>query len=116
MRKKQGLVLSYQNHYCAFMVPKQTSFNAAYAKKHVIRDIWKRKKILEIKRKHTFKLNAILWQEYDHPYVNVFSNVNWNSEETLCGCKGCKAMFSNENWVRLSKKRRMIPLITMKTF
>ena len=47
----------------------------------------KRKKISEIKSKHTFKLNAILWQEYDQPYANIFSNVDWNSDETLYGCK-----------------------------
>ena len=86
MRKNQGLVLSYQNHYCAFMVPKQTSFNAVYAKKRDKKH-QKRKKISEIKSKHTFKLNAILWQEYDQPYANVFSNVDWNSDETLYGCK-----------------------------
>ena len=41
MRKKQGLILSYQNHYWAVMVPKQTSFNA---KKYVIRNIKKGKR------------------------------------------------------------------------
>ena len=105
MRKKQGLVLSYQNHYCAFMVPKQTSFNAAYAKKHVIRDIWKRKKISEIKSKHIFKSNAILWQEYYHSYANVFSNVDWNSEETLHSCKSCKVMSSKENLRKAQQKK-----------
>ena len=45
----------------------------------------KRKKI-EIKSQHAFKSNA-----------NVFSSIDWNSEETLYGFKSCKAMFSNEN-------------------
>ena len=65
----------------------------------------KRKKISEIKIKHTFKSNAILWQEYDHPYANVFSNVDWNSEETLYGCKSCKAMFSNKNLRKAQQKK-----------
>ena len=54
----------------------------------------KRKKISEIKGKHTFK--------YVHPYRNVFSNDVWNS---LYGCRSCKAMFLNEN-LRKAQQRK----------
>ena len=39
MDDEEEASLSYQNHYCAFMVLKPTSFNAVYANKHVIRII-----------------------------------------------------------------------------
>ena len=66
----------------------------------------KRKKIPEIKSKYKFKLNAILWHEYNQPYANVFSNVDCNSEETLYGCKSCKAMLSNEYLGKAQQKKK----------
>ena len=59
-----------------------------------------------MKSKRTFKLNVILWQYYEHPYANVFSNVDQNSKETLHVCKSCKAMFSNKNLRKAQQKKQ----------